>query len=915
MTTIEAAIDQLVAVHGDGDVDAFDAGVAQLGQRLLSMAPDPIVSASGVLAAVEAIESLGADPAMSLGCCLTLAASNIRDGAVLRSVAASWLEHTSRAAREADIRTEAEDLREMAWSTIEVAALCSVIDLDPGSILEVVLAAAAATHLQPGAESAALDLLVLGARMADAFDLDGTIWKDALRSSVHSVVGAVTLGREPHPRVTYGLLVRAHELLGEHDWAQLARVSLAQGLLAEGVVGDAETLIRAARASPTVAPDHQYVIELLQAGALLHRGKFDEVARVAEWVLNGSPCLPHRLMACSLLSEVGDARGEPAFNQRAVQQVRALLPGPWTSLPEPALLTPILARAALLALEEDGDRGPADELLGLLGELPGPLPPVVVAYRARLLAAAAAARSDLDGQRAALADGITDLRGYIGVAVDQIAADRLLGAAAGLSGDVAALAVRDGDAAAALRASEAVRGVTTRSGRTSMRPRASAGTLARLDGVPKPSGNSKAATLLRDIIRRIRLTPLRSLATTGAQPEDDSLDALFEDLPEGWAVASIAAGGVMTLAMAGRGRQWCADLGRPGRVREAATHFTLLGADRPQPRTAAWRATADGLLATLHDVVARPLLEGLEAVGCDALVLSAPGAIAGLPLVAIRDGSATLADRLAGLAVVPSLALAAADLRRPSPAQGVLVAAAPDDRARLPAIEGRVVEGAWVSAGQLTRLEPMVDQLTLLEASPGRGIVHLAAHGSWDGPSAERSGLQLAGGELVDLAEMYAGWELEETDLVVLSACSSAVASFAASGEGISLASFALMAGARRVLASLWDVRDDASTLFMVDVHDRAARGVALGCAVLKAQRSLRDAGTEEVVARWDRMERAVRSDAEADAVLEARARAASTDHPYGDFSLWSPFVLTGLPGPILPVASVAVPPLQEAPP
>lgn len=143
----------------------------------------------------------------------------------------------------------------------------------------------------------------------------------------------------------------------------------------------------------------------------------------------------------------------------------------------------------------------------------------------------------------------------------------------------------------------------------------------------------------------------------------------------------------------------------------------------------------------------------------------------------------------------------------------------------------------------------------------GRRVVHIATHGfaredllaglyersvddDWLSADAERqlavghdpmllSGLALAGanprqgggsddGILTALEASYL--DLDGVDLVTLSACETARGT-AESGEGVQgLVSAFQMAGARHVIASLWQVDDEATRLLMEGLYDRMLR-------------------------------------------------------------------------------------------
>ena len=87
--------------------------------------------------------------------------------------------------------------------------------------------------------------------------------------------------------------------------------------------------------------------------------------------------------------------------------------------------------------------------------------------------------------------------------------------------------------------------------------------------------------------------------------------------------------------------------------------------------------------------------------------------------------------------------------------------------------------------------------------------------------------------------------DLDGVDLVVLSACQTALGK-AESGEGvIGLVQGFQMAGAKRVIASLWRVDDEATRLLMAGVYERILRAenpLSPAEALREAALALRDA-------------------------------------------------------------------------
>jgi tetratricopeptide (TPR) repeat protein len=125
------------------------------------------------------------------------------------------------------------------------------------------------------------------------------------------------------------------------------------------------------------------------------------------------------------------------------------------------------------------------------------------------------------------------------------------------------------------------------------------------------------------------------------------------------------------------------------------------------------------------------------------------------------------------------------------------------------------------------------------------GGIHVAAHSFSDNMSPWRSGVLMgrgAGDDAYLRASDIARRRLAAR-LVVLSGCQSAAAR-SLPGEGpLGLASAFLCAGAPTVVATLWNVRDEAAADFTARFYASLARGASAGSALRAAQRDMLAAG------------------------------------------------------------------------
>jgi CHAT domain-containing protein len=191
-------------------------------------------------------------------------------------------------------------------------------------------------------------------------------------------------------------------------------------------------------------------------------------------------------------------------------------------------------------------------------------------------------------------------------------------------------------------------------------------------------------------------------------------------------------------------------------------------------------------------------------------------------------------------------------------------------------------------------------------------VLHLATHGHIDLGDPSRSALVLArdglsGQEQAERAskgqrpftgELTVGailkeWQLD-CDLVVLSACETALGR-KSSGDGLlGFTQAFLKAGARSVVLSLWQVDDEATALLMVRFYQNLLgkrpglkKPMPKAEALAEAKQWLRNLSAKEVKAEAERLPRG-----KAAKPVPLRKEARPFAHPY----FWAAFVLVGDP-------------------
>ncbi len=217
----------------------------------------------------------------------------------------------------------------------------------------------------------------------------------------------------------------------------------------------------------------------------------------------------------------------------------------------------------------------------------------------------------------------------------------------------------------------------------------------------------------------------------------------------------------------------------------------------------------------------RRLIAPIQSVVEDrALVIAPHGMLHYLPFGALHDGQRYLVERT-HLRVVPSasaLTVIPADRSR---AKGTLLALGnPDlgDPAQdLPKAEKEATEIARHFQGATVLTGKEASKEAVRQLAPRFSILHFAVHGRFRPEAPLESALSLAGrsrseSELT-VSDIY-GLRLD-ADLVTLSACETGLGQIAGGDDIIGLTRGFMYAGARSIVASLWEV-DDASTAYLM---------------------------------------------------------------------------------------------------
>ncbi|MCA9513609.1 MAG: CHAT domain-containing protein [Myxococcales bacterium] len=251
-------------------------------------------------------------------------------------------------------------------------------------------------------------------------------------------------------------------------------------------------------------------------------------------------------------------------------------------------------------------------------------------------------------------------------------------------------------------------------------------------------------------------------------------------------------------------------------------------------------AKATAQARRLYDLFLRP---AIDAMGVPrTLVVSPTGSLRYLPFAALHDGKGWLVERTA---VVNVTALDREKFATASPrgSADLSVMALVDPDGTLPSARTELaqVQKVLANVDVFEGKDASAETLRHKVRVPGYDVVHFATHGRLDAKNPELSNILLA-----DAALSYADIPTlapKKTQLVVLSACQTAVLS---GGSGVEIAGLAFKFQQLRVhsvLATLWEVDDAATADFMASFYGALRGGESYAAALADAQRGMIAAG------------------------------------------------------------------------
>ncbi len=228
----------------------------------------------------------------------------------------------------------------------------------------------------------------------------------------------------------------------------------------------------------------------------------------------------------------------------------------------------------------------------------------------------------------------------------------------------------------------------------------------------------------------------------------------------------------------------------------------------------------------LYDCLIRPLEPELQKNGIQHLIFVPDRVTNYIPMAALHDGQRYLIERYS---VANILSAKLTDVRDRLPPQGTSTLAFGLSEAKgkfsaLPyvleeidnIVKSTAIDPKGIYPGQ-TLLNGAFSRNSLEDSLSGQHILHIATHAAFVASNPRESYLVLGTGETYPIPEIQRLRRLREVHLVVLSACETGVGGLDANGgiEVSGISSYFLEDRAKAVLASLWKVNDESTSLFM----------------------------------------------------------------------------------------------------
>jgi len=237
----------------------------------------------------------------------------------------------------------------------------------------------------------------------------------------------------------------------------------------------------------------------------------------------------------------------------------------------------------------------------------------------------------------------------------------------------------------------------------------------------------------------------------------------------------------------------------------------------------------------LYNWLIAPIATDLEAAGINTLMFSMDAGLRSLPIAALHDGEQFLVEKYS-LSQIPSVSLIDTTYRALQDTRVLAMGAStftelsplPAVPVELTTIADRLWQGNAFLNEEFTR-----ENLLQQRQNYPYPIIHLATHGEFKSGSPGESYIQLWDDQLQLDRIREMGWNNPVVELLVLSACRTALGDERAE---LGFAGLAVQAGVKSALASLWYVSDEGTLALMTEFYSHLTNAKIKAEALREAQ-------------------------------------------------------------------------------
>ncbi|WP_353929047.1 CHAT domain-containing protein [Okeanomitos corallinicola TIOX110] len=238
----------------------------------------------------------------------------------------------------------------------------------------------------------------------------------------------------------------------------------------------------------------------------------------------------------------------------------------------------------------------------------------------------------------------------------------------------------------------------------------------------------------------------------------------------------------------------------------------------------------------LHKWLIKPIESDLQKYEINNLVFLLDAGLRSTPMAALHDGKQFLVEKYS-IGLMPSLTLTNTlytDIKK-SEILAMGISQSTQGQEPLPAvpIELRTLVTKLWSGKLLLNEQTTVENLKSLRRQKPFGIVHLATHANFTGGAVENSYIQLWENKLRLNQIRQLGLHEPQVEMLVISACRSALGNEEAE---IGFAGLAVLAGVKTSVASLWSVDDTGTAALMTKFYESLKTAPIRADALRQAQ-------------------------------------------------------------------------------